>query len=267
MLPASRVWTPDQGPFASRPDVVMQAPGGTLVAWRDPILARSRLYLLPGEVLLGVLRPDIRGVLGPLINAIGCSIAIGLIIGPTSLTGAVVSAIITAISLSIRTIAALIGTRYYLTSRRLVMSHEYLWTEEVSMHLDRIQQVKADQGILARLFDAGTVRVRSAASSRSNPGQAQREVSEQRRNVFHSSIGVVLLRGVIHPRAVRSVIQWVQSTPSDVRALDPSVGPTATHPANPTWTGAETAAWEAALAEARALRAALERRATPLRTG
>lgn len=272
-LGAVRTWTSGESPFLSQPDVLAQAPGGTVVAWRDPVLASSRLELLPGEVLLGVLRPDLRGVLGPLLNAIFWAVVVGAITAPSSsLVGGLFSALFTATSLSIRTIASLIGTRYFLTTRRLVVSHEFIWTDEVSLHLDRIQQATEHQGVIARLFDAGTVRVRSAASSRTTYEHAQRQARARRRDPFAMSVGMVQLRGVMHPRSVRSVIQWLQGGPAQLALLDPgaSRGHTSASAGrrgrSQAQAAARTALWREAAGELTAVRHLLRERQQRRRT-
>lgn len=149
--------------------------------------APADLSLLEGERALEMVRPSWRAFVGSWVTAALLALAALVVIGLALALGgdAVFLAVFGLLMLLLAAVAVivpiiqLVASRYILTDRRIIQRFDLWVHNESTVWYERVQNVKVRQGIVERLFDAGSVYVETAAGG-SAPEENLRWVHQPR---------------------------------------------------------------------------------------
>ena len=228
---------------------VMMAPGSPAktIPGRSAIPADTTL--LEGETALEGLRPTWRAFVGAWLTGAGLACAAMVVFvlaigrGGDAIGFAVFGLLMLAMAglVTVMPIIRLAGSHYLLTDRRIIQRFDLWVHNESTVWYERVQNVKVSQGIIERLFDAGSVYIETAAGG-SSPEEN--------------------LRWVHHPRELRSrLVHLIEAARG---SGDRSLGdrPNGGGPAAPTGPD-QTTLLTAMVDELRAIRQLVEQPASP----
>jgi len=155
-------------------------------------MAFPRKLLIPNEDLVLELRPHWVAIAAPVLVAVAATIgAIWLTLGPIDDGPArgIVWLVWLGVMLAypVRKIVWWLTSNFVVTSSRVIHREGFIAKRSMEIPLDKINDVRFEQGIFERIVGAGTLVIQSASESGRNEFSFIRHPEEVQKTIYHAS--------------------------------------------------------------------------------
>jgi membrane protein YdbS with pleckstrin-like domain len=155
-------------------------------------MAFPRKLLIPNETLILELRPHWVAISMPVIVAAAATIgAIWLTLGPIDegpARGVVwLVWLVVMLAYPVRRIVWWLTSNFVVTSSRVIHREGFIAKRSMEIPLDKINDVRFEQGIFERIVGAGTLVIQSASESGRNEFSFIRHPEEVQKTIYHAS--------------------------------------------------------------------------------